>query len=86
MTTVRLQNGAMPNIQIKNVPAETHAVLTQRAAQAHQSLQEYLWQMLVEEAARPTLAEVLDEARQNATAPLTMAEIVEQIRSDRDSR
>lgn len=85
MTARWLHNGAMPNIQIKNVPAETHAVLTRRAAQAHQSLQEYLWQMLVEEAARPTLDEVLDEARQNATAMLTMQEIVDQIRADRES-
>ena len=85
MSSPWLQNGAMPNIQIKNVPAETHAVLTRRAAAARQSLQEYLWQMLVEEAARPTLDEVLDEARQNATAMLTMQEIVDQIRADRES-
>jgi len=32
----------MPSVQIKDVPEQTHAVLRQRAAAAHQSLQEYL--------------------------------------------
>lgn len=86
MTAQWLQNGAMPNIQIKNVPAETHAVLTRRAAAAHQSLQEYLWTMLVEVAARPTVEEWLDEARRTATSNITMQEIVDLIRADRDSR
>src|SRR5438309_995254 len=36
------QNGAMPSVQIKDVPAEVHATLRRRAATAGQSLQEYL--------------------------------------------
>jgi plasmid stability protein len=36
------QSGAMPSVQIKDVPERTHAVLRQRAAAAHQSLQAYL--------------------------------------------
>ena len=40
----------MPSVQIKNVPEQTHAVLRRRAAQANQSLQEYLLARLVEEA------------------------------------
>lgn len=54
-----LHNGAMPNIQVKDVPAEVHAVLRDRAAASHQSLQEYLLQLLAELTARPTMAEVL---------------------------
>jgi hypothetical protein len=54
------QNGATPSVQIKDVPEETHAVLRRRAAAAHQSLQEYLRSKLIDEASRPTLAEVLD--------------------------
>ena len=42
----------MTSIQIKGVPEHTHAVLRKRAA--HQSLQEYLLQHLIEEADRPT--------------------------------
>jgi hypothetical protein len=56
------QNGAMTSIQIKGVPERTHAVLRKRAAAAHQSLQEYLLQHLIEEADRPTLDEVLERA------------------------
>ena len=32
----------MTSVQIKDVPEETHRVLRRRAAEAHQSLQEYL--------------------------------------------
>src|SRR5271155_2008308 len=53
-------NGAMPSVQIKDVPDEVHAVLRQRAAAAGQSLQEYLLGRLVADASRPTLDEVLE--------------------------
>ena len=43
----------MTNVQIKGVPEETHAVLRQRAANAHQSLQEYLLGPPVREAGLP---------------------------------
>jgi antitoxin FitA len=52
----------MTSIQIKGVPERTHAVLRKRAAAAHQSLQEYLLQHLIEEADRPTLDEILERA------------------------
>lgn len=55
-------NGAMPSVQIKDVPDDIHAVLRQRAAAAHQSLQEYLRSRLIAEASRPTLEEILDRA------------------------
>lgn len=48
-------NGAMATIQIKNVPEETHAILRQRAADAHQSLQEYLLSKLIADAQRPSI-------------------------------
>jgi hypothetical protein len=50
-------SGAMPSIQVKDVPPETHAVLRRRAAAAHQSLQEYLRARLIAEAASPTIEE-----------------------------
>lgn len=74
----------MPNIQIKDVPEDTHAVLRQRAAAAHQSLQEYLRSKLITEAAQPTLEEVLDRAGQRSGGSLSLAEAVEALRSDRD--
>jgi plasmid stability protein len=65
----------MPSVQIKDVPDETHAVLRQRAAASHQSLQEYLLARLVDEASRPTLDEVLDRAggRAGGSVPLKAA-------------
>ncbi|WP_374999758.1 hypothetical protein [Aeromicrobium sp. CTD01-1L150] len=51
----------MPSIQIKNVPEQAHAVLRERAARAHQSLQEYLLGRLIAETERPTMAELMAE-------------------------
>jgi antitoxin FitA len=76
----------MPSVQIKDVPEQTHAVLRQRAAAAHQSLQEYLRARLIEEASEPTLEEILDRAggRSGGSVPVTKA--VSTLRSDRDRR
>jgi plasmid stability protein len=76
----------MPSIQIKDVPDRTHAVLRQRAAAAHQSLQEYLRGWLIEEADQPTLDEILDRAggRSGGSVPLKTA--VAALREDRARR
>jgi len=73
-------------VQIKNVPEQTHAVLRQRAAAAHQSLQEYLRARLIEEASEPTLEELLERAggRSGGSVPLKAA--VAAVRSDRARR
>ncbi|MDO5698288.1 MAG: hypothetical protein Q4G51_09970 [Dermatophilus congolensis] len=76
----------MPNIQIKDVPEQTHAVLRQRAASASQSLQEYLRSKLVAEAARPTVDEVLDRAGGRAGGSLPLADAVSTLRSERAGR
>lgn len=79
-------SGVMPSVQIKDVPAETHAVLRQRAAAAHQSLQEYLRARLIAEASSPTLEEILDRAggRAGGSAPFDVA--TRALREDRDCR
>lgn len=76
----------MPSVQIKDVPDDVHAVLRQRAAAAHQSLQEYLRSRLIADARRPTVDEVLDRAagRSGGSLPLDVA--VKAVRSDRDRR
>ena len=73
----------MPNIQIKDVPDDTHAVLRQRASAAHQSLQEYLRSKLITEAAQPTLDEVLARAGGRAGGSLPLADAVSALRFDR---
>lgn len=78
--------GAMPSIQIKDVPAETHAVLRQRAAAARQSLQEYLRGRLIDEAGRPTVEEILDRAGGRAGGSVSFGSAAEAVRDDRDRR
>jgi antitoxin FitA len=80
------QNGAVPSVQIKDVPDETHAVLRRRAALAHQSLQEYLLARLVEEASTPSLDEVLERAGGRAGGSLSFRDAVEAVHDDRDRR
>jgi plasmid stability protein len=73
----------MPSVQIKDVPERTHAVLRQRAAAAHQSLQEYLLARLIEEAEQPTLEEVLDRAGGRSGGSVPLREAVTALRDDR---
>jgi plasmid stability protein len=76
----------MPSVQIKDVPERTHAVLRQRAAAAHQSLQEYLRARLIEEADQPTLDEVLDRASGRSGGSVPLADAVAAVRNDRADR
>jgi hypothetical protein len=80
------QSGAMPSVQIKDVPAETHAVLRRRAAAANQSLQEYLRAKLIDEASRPTLDEVLDRAGGRAGGSVSFQDAVAALEEDRARR
>jgi antitoxin FitA len=79
-------NGAMTSIQIKDVPERTHAILRQRAAAAHQSLQEYLRARLIQDADEPTLEEVLDRAGGRSGGSVPLEDAVAAIRGDRDRR
>jgi hypothetical protein len=78
--------GAMVSVQIKDVPESTHAVLRQRAAAAHQSLQEYLRSRLIAEASSPTLDEVLDRAGGRSGGVVPLGDAVRTIREDRGRR
>jgi plasmid stability protein len=76
----------MPSVQIKNVPEETHRVLRRRAAEAHQSLQEYLRSRLIDEASRPTVREVLERVEEHVGGTVSFADAVKAVRADRDRR
>ena len=76
----------MTSVQIKDVPEETHAVLRQRAARAHQSLEEYLRSRLIEEASMPTLEEVLERSGKRSGGSVSFSAAVKAVRSDRDRR
>lgn len=76
----------MPSVQIKNVPDDVHRVLRRRAVEAGQSLQEYLLGRLTEDAARPTLDEVLRRAGDRASGSVPLADAARAVRADRDAR
>ncbi len=73
----------MPSVQIKDVPESTHAVLRQRAAAAHQSLQEYLRSRLVAEASQPTLDEVLNRVGGRSGGSVSLEDAVTTVQTDR---
>jgi len=82
-------HGAMATIQVRNIPEEVHRVYRIRAAEAGQSLQEYLRAQLVEFAGLSTPAEIVAEVRREIVlegpegfAATSSAEI---IRQDRES-
>ena len=76
----------MPSVQIKSVPEETHAVLRQRAAAAHQSLQEYLLAKLIEDAGQPTVDDVLNRAGARAGGSVPLKAATRTLRSERARR
>lgn len=75
--------GAMPTIRIRNVPEETHAVLRRRAANADQSLQDYLRAKLIADANEPTLEEVLARVDRRRCGRASLAETTAMLRDDR---
>ncbi len=76
----------MATVQIKNVPEDVHRVLRRRAAEAGQSLQEYMLAYLVEFAETPTLDEIYERAGQRYGGRLSPKFAVDAQRADRDSR
>jgi hypothetical protein len=83
----RRYRGDMVSIQIKHVPDETHAVLTRRAAAAHQSLQEYLLALLVDEASTPTNAEIFEEIEREGTGvTLSIQDVLGALDAEREGR
>ena len=76
----------MTSIQVKNVPSEVHQTLQRRAVGAGQSLQEYLLQLLCEQARTETLEEVLQRAGGRVGGNIGREAAVAAVRADRDSR
>lgn len=79
-----MQNAAMVNITIRNVPDEARDVLAGRAAASGRSLQEYLRGILVDMAERPDVDEVVDrmERRVHALQSSVLSESILRARDD----
>jgi plasmid stability protein len=78
--------GMAKNVQIRNVPDDAVATIKRRAADAGMSMSEYLRQEVIAHAEQPTVSEVLARAAARwGTSGLTVDEIVEGVREDRES-
>lgn len=73
-------------MRIRNVPDDVIRVLRRRATDAGQSLQDYLLNRLIAEAAHPTLDKMLDRVEARARGHVSFAFAAEALREDRERR
>ena len=76
----------MPNVQVRDVPVEVHAVLVRRAERAGQSLQQFLAGQLAAIAATHAVEEVLDRIERRSKGRLSAEEAVAYVRDERAGR
>jgi len=77
----------MPNVLIRDLDPQVHAVLTSRAEAHGQSLQQYLTAELTRLASQTTLTELFEEmSHREPGAPIPAAAIVQAIRDGRAGR
>ncbi len=72
----------MGHIQVKNVPEDLHDELRRRAASRHQSVRQYLLELIRRDLARPTLEEWFDrvESREPVRTSMTSEQLVSAVR------
>jgi len=76
----------MPNVLVRDIPADVHAALQRRAEQRGQSLQQYLAAELKRLAERPTLQDVLDRIEQRRGGEVGFGQAVVDIGEERSRR
>jgi antitoxin FitA len=76
----------MTALTIRDVSDDAVRTMKIRAAQAGQSLQAYLRGLIEKEAAKPTIAEAVQQARSQATADISAADILAAIDEGRAGR
>ena len=76
----------MTNLLIRNIPDDVHAVLTRRAQNSGQSVQQYLLRLVVTDTATPTLSEVLSDIGRNEGGRIDLAQVVEDLEAERSRR
>ncbi len=73
----------MPNILVRDLPADVHAKLQQRADQRGQSLQQYLAAELRRLADRPTLDDVLTRIAARSGGRVGLQQAVQDLGDER---
>jgi plasmid stability protein len=76
----------MTALTIRDVSDDAVRTMKVRAAQNGQSLQAYVRSLLEREAAKPTVAEAVEQARKTATANVSTADILAAIDEGRARR
>jgi plasmid stability protein len=76
----------MTALTIRDVSDDAVRTMKIRAAQAGQSLQAYLRGLIEKEAAKPTIAEAVEQARRGATADVSTADVLAAIDEGRARR
>ena len=76
----------MTAVTIRDVSDDAVRTMKIRAAQAGQSLQAYLRGLIEKEAAKPTVAEAVEQARREVTADISTADILAAIDVGRAGR
>ena len=73
----------MPNVLIRNLPEETHAVLRRRAESEGKSLQRYLVAELGRLAKRPTIEELMNRFDGYSGGRVSFRQAAEDLAEDR---
>lgn len=76
----------MTALTIRDFPDDALQTLKVRAAQAGQSLQAYVTDILVQQSSRPTWAEITERLEREATATFTMDDVLAAIDEGRAGR
>ncbi|WP_175410772.1 antitoxin [Streptomyces sp. TRM64462] len=76
----------MSALTIRDLPDDAFQALKARAAQAGQSLQAYVTDLLIQQTSRPTWAEITERLEVEATATLTTEDVLASIDEGRDGR
>jgi plasmid stability protein len=76
----------MPNVLVRDLPADVHAALQRRAEQRGQSLQQYLTTELKRLAEKPTLQDVLARIEQRRGGAVGLQQAVDDIAEERSRR
>ncbi len=76
----------MPNVLIRDLPADVHASLQRRAEAKGQSLQQYLTNELSRVAQEPTLVEVMERIAERAGGRVGFETAVDDLNDERARR
>jgi len=76
----------MPNVLVRDLPADVHVELQRRAEQRGQSLQQYLASELKRLAEKPTLQDVLARIERRRGGEVGLLQAVDDIAEERSRR